>query len=214
MRARFDVVVVGAGPAGVSAAYALAQAGFEVAIFERGELPGAKNMFGGVLYGRVLHELIPNFWNVAPVERYIGQRSLALLSAGAAVSLDFRGESFPRPPFNGFTVSRPRFDQWYAQQAVAAGALLIPETVVDDLLWEDGRVAGVLARREDGAVRANVVIAADGANSLLAQRAGLRSALQPRDFGLGVKEIIALPRHTIEDRFNLTGDEGAAKEFI
>lgn len=214
MSARFNVVVVGAGPAGVSAAYALAQAGFEVAIFERGEAPGAKNMFGGVLYGRVLHDLIPNFWEVAPVERHISRRSLALLSAEAAVSLDFRSESFTRPPFNGFTVSRPRFDQWYAQQAAAAGALLITDTVVDDLLWEEGRVAGVVARREDGAVRANVVIAADGANSLLAQRAGLRSDLQPRDVGLGVKEIIALPRRTIEDRFNLTGDEGAAKEFI
>lgn len=214
MSVRFEVVVVGAGPAGVSAAHALARAGLEVAIFERGEYPGAKNMFGGVLYGRVLHELIPNFWEVAPVERYVGRRSLTMLSADGSVSLDFRTESFTRPPYNGFTVSRPRFDQWYAQQAVAAGALLVPDTVVDDLLWEDGQVAGVIVRRDRGVVRANVVIVADGANSLLARQAGLRTDPQLRHMGLGVKEVIRLPRQTIEERFNLQGDEGAAKEFV
>ena len=214
MSTRFDVVVVGAGPAGVSAAYALAKAGFAVAIFERGEYPGAKNMFGGVLYGGLLHELIPNYWEIAPLERHVSQRRLALLSAESALSLDFRAESFNRPPFNGFTVSRPQFDRWYAEQAIAAGALLVPETVVDDLLWEEECVAGVVARRALGDVRADVVIAADGANSLLAQRARLRSGLPPQDVALGVKEIIALPRQVIEERFNLTGDEGAALEFI
>ena len=69
---KFDVVIAGAGPAGSTAALALARAGLKVAIFERGEQPGAKNMFGGVLYYTdVLRQLLPDFWEQAPIERYV-----------------------------------------------------------------------------------------------------------------------------------------------
>ena len=54
MTATFDAVVVGAGPAGSSAALVLARAGHRVALLERGPFPGSKNMYGGVVYGRCL----------------------------------------------------------------------------------------------------------------------------------------------------------------
>jgi electron transfer flavoprotein-quinone oxidoreductase len=71
----------------------------------------------------------------------------------------------------------------------------------------------VRARREGGDIYANVVIAADGANSLLAKQAGLRQEL-PLTMILGVKEVLSLPREIIEDRFNLEGNEGAAFEYL
>jgi electron transfer flavoprotein-quinone oxidoreductase len=89
----------------------------------------------------------------------------------------------------------------------------VPSTTVDDVIRENGRIAGVRARREGGEVRADVVIAADGANSLLAQRAGLRNELPP-SVVLGVKEVLSLPRGAIEDRFHLEGLEGAAFEYL
>jgi len=65
----FDAIVVGAGPAGSAAALVLARAGKQVCLLERGPFPGSKNMYGGVIYGRVLDTLIPRWWEQAPVQR-------------------------------------------------------------------------------------------------------------------------------------------------
>ena len=71
----FDIIVVGAGPAGSAAALVTARAGLKVLLLERGEYPGAKNVSGAAFYG-ILHKLIPNWWEQAPVERYICRRDL------------------------------------------------------------------------------------------------------------------------------------------
>jgi electron transfer flavoprotein-quinone oxidoreductase len=211
----FDVIVVGAGPAGTTAAYILAKAGLNVVQLERGASPGSKNVFGGILYTTVLNRLIPGFWEQAPVERHIKGTRIFLISARNAVSVGVESEDHNQPPYNNsFTVSRSRFDQWYARQAEEAGAMLLTNTVVDDLLWYRGKVIGVKARGEDGELYADVVILADGVNSTLAKKAGLRKPYTPRQVSLGMKEIIELPRPVIEDRFNLTGNEGVELKYI
>ena len=212
---QFDAIVVGAGPAGSSAALAMARAGLQVALIERGEYPGAKNVSGAALYApNILAELLPNFWEEAPVERYLTRRVVTFMGNEAAVSLDFRTNAFGQPPYNGFTVLRPKFDRWLANKAVEAGALLIPSTVVDDLIYKDEQVVGVRCRREDGDLYAPVVIAADGANSFLAKKAGLQKEFHADEMTLGVKEVLKLDAHTIEERFNLNGDEGMTNEYV
>ena len=67
--------------------------------------------------------------------------------------------------------------------------------------------------RPDGDLYADVVIAADGINSLMAQRVGLRKEVPADEAALAVKEVIALPREVIEDRFGLTNDQGATIEL-
>lgn len=208
-----QVIVVGAGPAGSTAAYLLAKAGLDVVLFERGEHPGSKAMFGGILYTTVLHELFPSFPEDGCVERHVVERRFSLLSRNEELALTFRGQYEPPYYNHAFTALRSRFDGWLANKAQEAGALLVASTVVDEVIWEDSHVAGVRARRDDGELYADVVIAADGANSLLAQQAGLRGEL-PETAVLGVKEVLSLPREVIEDRFGLEGDEGAALEYI
>ena len=71
----FDVIIVGAGPAGSMAALKLARAGLKVVMLERGRYPGSKNMFGGVLHNTpVLNEMLPAFWEKAPLERHVSKR--------------------------------------------------------------------------------------------------------------------------------------------
>lgn len=212
---KFDVVIVGAGPAGTTAAYVLAKAGVNVLLIERGSFPGAKNVFGGVLFTTVLNRLIPNFWENAPVERHVKGIQLFLLSETNALSIGVDSEDHNKPPYNhSFTVSRAKFDQWYAKQAEEAGAMVINDTVVDDVLWDKGRVVGVKVRGDGGEILADVVIAADGVNSLLAEKAGLRKNYKPRQVSLGMKEVIELPRSVIEDRFHIIGNEGVELKFI
>ena len=86
-----DVVVVGAGPAGSCAAITLARAGLQVVLLERGPFPGSKNMYGGVVYPRVLDGLIPRWWEEAPVQRWITRRSTMVLTDAEAVTVDSDG---------------------------------------------------------------------------------------------------------------------------
>ncbi len=212
---KFDAIVVGAGPAGTTAAYVLAKAGMEVLQVERASYPGAKNVFGGILYTPVLNRLIPNFWEEAPIERHIKGVQLFLISERDAISVGVHSEDHNQPPYNhSFTVSRAKFDRWYAQKAEEAGAMLITDTVIDDLLWDGERVIGVSARGGEGNVYADVVILADGVNSLLARKAGLRKDYKPRQVALGMKEVIKLPREVIEERFQLSGNEGVELKYI
>jgi electron transfer flavoprotein-quinone oxidoreductase len=212
---RFQVVIVGAGLSGTAAALTLARADVEVLVIERGDFPGAKNLFGGILYSGVLAELIPEFWKVAPVERHIVNRRWVTLNEETQVALDLKSASFDVPPYNNtFTALRSKFDRWFAEQAEAAGAFIINETTVEELIIENGAVAGVRTGRDEGDVLADCVILAEGANALIGEAAGLRKPMSPTNRVSAVKEVLALPPEIIEDRFHLDGNQGAAIEYF
>ncbi|MGH9137085.1 MAG: FAD-dependent oxidoreductase [Acidimicrobiales bacterium] len=214
---RYDAVVVGAGPAGSCAATVLARAGHRVLLLERGPFPGSKNMYGGVIYPRILDGLHPNWWETVPVQRWVTRRSTMMLTDSQALSVDFRSAEWGAPPYNGATALRPEFDSWLADLAAADGADLVASTTATGLIRDDaGRVVGVTTDRPDGDVAAKVVIACDGVNSFLAKEAGLFTSpgADAHNYTLGVKQTLSLPRRTIEERFAVRGREGVDIEIV
>ncbi len=211
----YDAIVVGAGPAGTTAALRMAQKGLSVLLLERGETPGSKNMFGGMLPGcPIADELLPGFWEKAPWERHVVKRTLNIISEHSSTSLVFQSEEFDRQPYNGYTLFRPVFDRWYARQAAEAGASLLTNCLVEDLLYDEGSVTGVRVARHEGEVHAPVTLLCDGVLSLLAKKIGLYRPPAPSDMALGIKALFRLKEEEIDDRFGLVGRQGATEEFL
>jgi electron transfer flavoprotein-quinone oxidoreductase len=186
----------------------MAKAGMNVVVFERGDQPGAKNVMGGVLFREATESVFGPFWDEgAPLERAVVDQRLWLLGQDSVVVGGFRSEQFAQPPYNAFTVLRAQLDPWFAQQAEAAGAYVIPETQVTDLIFENGKVAGVRTGRE-GDLYADVVIMAEGINAFASVKAGLRKDFTMENAALAVKEIHALPEEVINERFNVPSGQG------
>ena len=226
----FDAIVVGAGPAGTSAALGLAQKGAKVLLLERGEYPGAKNMFGGMMsYCPAPEQLVPGFWERAPWERAVTKRVLSIAGEESSTSLVFQarsgsgkasvgGGSSSDRSLTGFTLFRPIFDRWYAEQAVAAGVTLLTACRAEGLVMRDGAVRGVRIAGGDAAgngaggagdiVEAPLVIACDGTLSLLAQEAGLHGGFKPEQVALGVRALYLSTEEDINERFGLVGRRG------
>ncbi len=205
---KVDVVVIGGGIAGATAAYTAAKAGAQVVVAERASRSGAKSVSGGLLYTHGLSKLFPEFWKAepSPVERAISRNVLALLTPTQSTSLDFYDQGFAQPPFNSFSVLRARLDAWLLSQAEAAGATVVPGSNVDALVREGPRVVGVRLGEEE--LRADVVVVAEGFNATASRATGLEPELDPDTVGIGVKQVIGLPEGEIERRFQLHGLEG------
>lgn len=209
--ADFDVIVVGAGCAGSVAACVLAREGKSVLMIERGTDAGAKNMTGGRIYTHSLRPLFPDFEAEAPLERKITSESISLITNDDNTTVGFTSSDLGQAANSSYSVLRAPFDCWLASKAEEAGAECIYGITVEDLLWENGRIAGVCAGEDR--ISAEITILADGANSLLTEKAKLASRPAPSQLAVGVKEIIELSEQTIDDRFRSNPGEGAAWLF-
>jgi electron transfer flavoprotein-quinone oxidoreductase len=216
MKKNFQAIVVGAGPAGSSAALTMARAGLDVALVERGTFPGEKNMFGGVLHRLPsLEAVFPDFWERAPLERHIVKKGVTFMTGDSSFNTTIEAGNFDRPPFNGYTIFRPSFDRWLADEALKAGATLITSATVDEVVIRNNQVAGVTILGRSGELAAPVVVAADGVLSFTAKKAGLRQpTFNPAQMAVGVKALIDMPRELIDERFGLVRDQGFANEFV
>lgn len=223
MEERFDCIIVGGGIAGLSAAMVLARADARFLLVERGEWSGAKNVSGGVLWGRDLHELVPDYWlrEDAAYERFVNHRRLGLMDEGAMIGIDFKSDHFRQTPYAGITVLRSRFDRWLAervQEAIDASAhpeesFLATNVLVEEVLREGDRVSGIRAGGD--AFLADCVILAEGVNNLLVRQVGLQRQYVPAEgMAVGVKEVIGFDRKVLEDRFQLDGRSGFTLECV
>lgn len=202
-----QVIVVGAGPAGIACAVTIARAGKEVILIERGKFSGSKNVFGGAIYAQPTREIFPDFETTAPLERRNIEHKFAILGENDGTVVSYRKNDTV-----SYSVIRGKFDRWMAQEAQKEGVILVEETVVRDLIVENGCVVGVKTELED--YYADIVVLADGVNSLLAKQIGLRDDIKPEDVALSVKEVFKLPEEIINERFHVNSDEGCIYEIF
>lgn len=215
MSEKFDAIVVGAGPSGNAAAFTLAKAGLNVLQLERGESAGSKNVQGAILYADALERMIPDFRDSAPLERHIIEQRMWVMDDDSFIGTHYRSEGFNQEPYNRYTIIRAQFDKWFSGKVQEAGALLVCETTVTSLLRDDkNRVVGVQVDREGGTIYADVVILADGVNSLLAKKADFHPELEPKNVALAVKEIHFMPQEVLQERFNIGEEEGVVIELF
>jgi electron transfer flavoprotein-quinone oxidoreductase len=135
-----------------------------------------------------------------------------MMGEGSSLTMQFTSNKFREQPAQSYTVLRSRFDRWLGEQVAGKGGFVIPQRRVTGLMKKDGRIVGVVADGEE--IPSQVVIAADGTLSLMAEQAGLRGPLSPRHAAVALKEVIKLSPEVIEDRFGLAPGEGAAHLFF
>jgi menaquinone-9 beta-reductase len=190
-----DVIVVGAGPAGSTTAYYLAQAGLDVLLLEKSRFPREK-VCGDGLTPRGVKTLVAMGISVTEQDGWIRNQGLRVIGAGKRLELPWPElSSYP-----GYGLVRPRtdLDEMLARRAQQAGARLLEGVNVTSPVLDErtGRITGVTAKTEDGeqTYRGRIVVAADGNSSRLSVAMGLRKR-DDRPLGVAVRTYYRSPRH-------------------
>jgi len=212
-----NVLIVGAGPAGSTAAYYLAKAGIEVTVLEKTSFPREK-VCGDGLTPRAVREIQKLGLPHPEADGWRRNKGLRLIAGGRTIELPWPEVSdFPQ---YGLIRTRLGFDEELARHAQAAGAEILElHSVTEALHSEDGRVTGVRAAlldesgRKTGQTRdfsADVVLAADGNSTRTAVSLGMHKR-DDRPLGVAVRTYFTSPRHDddwMEGWLELPGRDG------
>jgi alkylation response protein AidB-like acyl-CoA dehydrogenase/flavin-dependent dehydrogenase/ferredoxin-like protein FixX len=213
--ANFDIVIVGAGAAGLTAAIGLARANFRVAVVEAAAFPGAENWSGCVYFAENLAHpdiLGPDGVEALAWERRLVERGFFATDGHGLLGMKYRDPDAFR---HCYTVLRPIYDHHLAQVALRHGVALLTSTTAESLIREDGRIIGICTQR--GPIYASCTFLAEGDASHLVSLEGYERLPNPKQqpkFLQGIKQVIELPPRAIEQRFGVGEEQGAAYEML
>jgi len=208
---QFDIVIVGAGPAGLSAAIRIKQlnADAAVCVVEKGSEVGAHILSGAVLEPVALNELIPDWKEKgAPLNTPAKDDSFVFLTEKGAKTL-------PTPPqmknHGNYIISLGNFCRWLADQAMDLGVEIYPGFAVSEILYENDKVVGIatgdMGVAKDGhkkesyqqgvELRGKYTLFAEGCRGSLTEglfeKYNLRENCDPQTYGIGIKELWEVP---------------------
>ena len=195
--AEADVIVVGAGPAGATTAFYLAQSGLDVLLLEKSRFPREK-VCGDGLTPRAVKTLVGMGISVSEQDGWVRNKGLRVIGAGKRLELPW--PELASYPGYGLVRTRLDLDETLARRAQQAGARLLEGVTVTGPVRDErtGRIAGVAAKAADGGdertYRARVVVAADGNSSRLSVAMGLRKR-DDRPLGVAVRTYYRTHRH-------------------
>ncbi|QKW21167.1 geranylgeranyl reductase family protein [Kitasatospora sp. NA04385] len=191
-----DVIVVGAGPAGSSTAYWLAQAGLDVLLLEKTEFPREK-VCGDGLTPRAVKQLVDMGIDVSAENGWLRNKGLRIIGGGVRLELDW--PDLAAFPDYGLVRKRADFDELLARQAQKAGARLYENCNVSGPVQDrTGRITGVTAKvgpdKREVEFHAPLVVAADGNSTRLSLAMGLHR-IESRPMGVAYRTYFTSPRH-------------------
>lgn len=212
---QYDVIIVGAGAAGLTAAIGLARAGFSTIVVEAAAFPGAENWSGCVYFCENLAH--PKILGPEGVEALAWERRLVERGFFGTDGLGLLGMTYRDPAAfqHCYTVLRPIYDHHIAQIAQRHGVALLTETTAESLIRDGGRIIGVCTNR--GPLYGDLVFLAEGDASHLVTREGYERFSDPREapkFLQGIKQVIDLPPGAVEEIFHVGPEEGVAYELV
>ena len=217
-----DILIVGAGPAGLAAAYHIAQGiqqhGLdmpEILIMDKGSYVGAHALSGAVMDPRGIAELIPDFREKnAPLEAAIGSDKMYYLGAESSLKFPFMPPSLNN--HGNYIISLNKFTAWLGEQVEAAGVDIYAGLAGYDLIIEDGKVTGVqtvdMGLNKEGhprgnfepgsLIKAKVTVLCEGVHGSLTRLAcekipELTKGALPQAYLTGVKEVWEVPEGRI-----------------
>ncbi|GLW55324.1 geranylgeranyl reductase family protein [Kitasatospora phosalacinea] len=212
-----DVIVVGAGPAGSSTAYWLAQAGLDVLLLEKTEFPREK-VCGDGLTPRAVKQLVDMGIDVS-AEGWLRNKGLRIIGGGVRLELDW--PDLAAFPDYGLVRKRADFDELLARQAQKAGARLYENCNVSGPVQDrTGRITGVTAKigpdKREVEFHAPLVVAADGNSTRLSLAMGLHR-IESRPMGVAYRTYFTSPRHDddyLESWLELWDTRGGQKKLL
>jgi electron transfer flavoprotein-quinone oxidoreductase len=214
-RTQYDVVIVGAGCAGLTAAIGLARAGFTVVVVETAKEDCGAGLLGGVCFTDTLLQtdiLGPEGMEPLAWERRLIERGSFFTDGRRITGTIYRdADAF----LSCYTFLRSRFSKHLAEKAKGYGVELLTKSTVESLIRAGRRIIGVATTR--GPLYAQLTFLAEGDAGLLVSREGLDRFPEPHDqpaFLYCLQQIIDLPPGAIEERFRLGPGQGVAYDFL